>query len=307
MAEKNRHIDSLISFYIDDELTEEQRREVETHLKQCESCQELLKAQQQGDGLIKEYVSKQAEHLSTEELLAYQEKQKLSAWQRNVIESHLESCVDCQQLLQAVETLDEMEPEVAKQKKLEHTSFKEFLHQIKNLLFRKPVISSAVAVAVMALIIFLIVKPEPHRYGSLVQISPAPYAATELRGEQNRESFEKFQQGMKVYRNNNFTAAEQPLREAADSQTDNPQFQFYCGLTLLLNQKYEAGLDHLEQKVIRQSVYHAPSLWYISQAYLKLEEPETAITYLKELSETDSQYSVKATELLNKIDTIRSE
>lgn len=302
MTETKRHIDHLISPYLDGELDEARRKEFESHLEQCQRCRELLGEHQKTARIIQNHVNAQTQHLSTEMVLAYRQGD-VSPWQRRVMESHLDACAECRKLLEAAEALDEAPMERARTKASQPSQRSNLRALLDGFLNKRRLIPAiaTVAVIILALVLFL---PKSNPYQGLVEITPAQYVAAEIRGEED-EAQTIFQTGMERYLAEDYTAAEHFLQEAIRIEPDNPQFQFFYAVTLLLNQDYEKALNYLASPALRQSAYREDALWYSAQAQLKLGKAEGAMENLRELAVPDSRFSDTAKELLKKIGAIK--
>lgn len=85
----------LLPFYLNQSLSQEEARQLETHLTACEVCREEEHNTRAAWALYDG-------HLPVELLLDYALETPMSTGRRTVIESHLEACLSCSQELAAV-------------------------------------------------------------------------------------------------------------------------------------------------------------------------------------------------------------
>lgn len=243
-------------------------------------------------------------HLTTEQIISFHDDTAAPA-ERKQTEAHIENCPLCCELFQAVETLEEAKPE--ENKVSEASLFVPGLFQrFKEWIAQKPFLPIAATAAAAVLLFFFLNREKPDLYSPLAKISPAPYLPTELRGEDvNAE--EIFNKGMSLYLNKDFNAAVPLLERAVIESPENPQFNFYYGVTLLLNQMYEKSIEKLTDASVLESAYGDEANWYAAQAYLKMNQPEQAIKLLQKLAQPPGLLGEKAANLLQEIKAVRSE
>ena len=106
----HRQIQNALSAYLDNELTASMQNRVETHLRSCNECSDMLAAFQQNSSSIRELVhpapplkdmvmAKIHEQLQ-DELSAYLDNE-LAPDMQNRVEAHLHSCNECSDMLAA--------------------------------------------------------------------------------------------------------------------------------------------------------------------------------------------------------------
>lgn len=303
MEKSIRHIEHLISPYLDGELNEVMRQTFESHVEKCAQCRRVFREQQRAQELISNAAA-QNQHLSTKLILAYHDG-RISPEQHKLVEHHLQACETCRKILDAAKALEEVEPNqsIAKPAAV-HPAKRTAKGLLRGFLEKKRLIP---AIAIMAIIILILIlfMPRSNPYASLATITPAPYVAAGTRGEKE-EAWILFETGMENYINKDYAAAEHVLGEAVRIEPQNPQFQFFYGVTLLLNQNCSEGLDHLTQTSVRQSSYREDALWYAAQAQLKLGKSEQAIKNLQELAQSNGSFSDSAKSLLNEVVAIQN-
>ena len=206
MAHKDNYIESLVSQYIDDELSVEQCEMVDQHVAECESCRNLLTEHQCAEDLIDKYVSARRNHLATDELLEYCDGRTSSAWKRNLIEDHLRACKNCQKLLEATAALEEGEVELPEHGRASSINWQDPLWRILELIRGNRLIPAGFALAAIVVITVVVFTPKPNPYAPLVHMTPAPYLTSEFRGEDD-EAWKSFREGMVHYLNKEFTTA----------------------------------------------------------------------------------------------------
>lgn len=303
MTKSKPHIEHLISFYLDDELGKKELEEFEVHIKQCYQCRQLFGEHQKATEFINDYVTGQNQHLTTELVLAYHDG-RISPWQHRVVDYHMSLCESCRKVLDGVDGLEQLEVEQTAIKKAPISDKSYFWALLTEFLEKKRLIPAVATVAAIILILILFL-PKANPYAPLAKIAPAPYVAAEIRGDQD-EARIIFETGMENYLNKDYAAAEHLLEEAVGTEPQNPQFQFFYAVSLLLNQDYPKGLNHLMEISIRQSTYKEDALWYAAQAQLKLGKSKQAIENLQELVQAKGRFSSKAESLLNEVVKIKN-
>ena len=106
----HRQIQNALSAYLDNELSASIRKQVESHLRTCDDCSEMLAAFQENSASIrdfvhpappiKEMVMARIHEQIQDELSAYLDDE-LALDTRTRIESHLRTCDDCSEMLTA--------------------------------------------------------------------------------------------------------------------------------------------------------------------------------------------------------------
>ncbi|GEM_PF-4931573 len=294
------HIEEIISFYLDGELSGKERVQLEAHLAECESCRQLLQEQQQAERLIARSRSLVRKHPTTEALLAYQKKGEAASGEMDPIKAHLQQCESCRKVLEAAAALGEAGEDLPELDVSRPATGNPFLWRVANVFRHHRVIPAAIAVAAVVLIMVLFFTPKQNPYASLVTIEPAPYVMPETRG-QVEEVQEVFRRGMTHYINAEYNAALPLLRQVAEADPGNPQYQFFFGVSLMLTQRYQEGVGYLTHPTVMNSAYREEAMWYAALGYLKMGDVNEAQGYLKQVASDSSTFSIKAHTLLGKI------
>ena len=106
----HRRIQNALSAYLDNELTVSMQKRVETHLRSCNECTDILAAFQQNSNIIrglvhpapplKDLVMAKIHEQFQDELSAYLDNELAPDMQKR-IEAHLHSCNECSDMLAA--------------------------------------------------------------------------------------------------------------------------------------------------------------------------------------------------------------
>jgi tetratricopeptide (TPR) repeat protein len=160
---------------------------------------------------------------------------------------------------------------------------------------------AAVALGVLALV--LIPRGERSEWQDLAQVEPLAYAPLETRDAGAGESFER---GMILYAGGRYREAASILEDVVEREDLEPakmdQARLYAGICRLLTEEAPRALPHLEE-ASRSSlpVVADRARWYLAQASLVMDDPETAASYLRELADLSPGYGARARSQLDDI------
>jgi hypothetical protein len=161
--------------------------------------------------------------------------------------------------------------------------------------FWLPVGAAAAAVALVA-----IFSQNQASFGDLAQVEPLRYVQMPLRGALPAHEV-SFREGMEAYTAGNYAAAAGRLAQAVRAGEAEPswgnltQARLYLGVSLLLTGKAAEAVPDLEQargSPLRPLADRAG--WYLAQAHLLLEDPDSALPVLEGLASGGSAYAEPA-------------
>lgn len=136
-----------------------------------------------------------------------------------------------------------------------------------------------------------------------VKIEHVHYAAPASKQEQSKLTEQLFDKGMGYYENEkNYYEAIQCLREVVERDSNNAEAQFYLGMSYLLLEEYDLGIEHLQHA----AVAHTGGLkekahWYLGNAYLKKNDGLSALHEFETIVELRGEYQGRAKECVAEI------
>jgi tetratricopeptide (TPR) repeat protein len=154
--------------------------------------------------------------------------------------------------------------------------------------------------------------PGPQGYSDLAIIKKAPYQVIKLKGTVVLSPEQKlFEQAMEFYQKEDYVSAEDRLSAYVEIEPENIYGQFYLGVCLLLQDNIDESIKHLE---LASQLSHQQEnqsfleiiYWYLSNAYLKIEEAEKAQATFKKIIELQGEHEQDAKEQLNKIRSLKN-
>ena len=110
-------------------------------------------------------------------------------------------------------------------------------------------------------------------------------------------SNERYQEGMDLYRKQDFKGASGKFEQAADLNQEEADARFYAGVSYLSAGQAKEALENLE-KVKSGDERYEDALWYRALAHIKLKEKKKAKKLLTKLQK-GSKYEERATNMLN--------
>lgn len=107
---------------------------------------------------------------------------------------------------------------------------------------------------------------------------------------------------MKLYENGEYSACLKALETVIVEDTDNVGLQFYYAICQLELGNTDFAIADFEYiKHLNDPIFSLPSTWYLSLAYLKLDQIEEAKTEFNTLGSTAGPYQQKTREILGKL------
>lgn len=163
------------------------------------------------------------------------------------------------------------------------------------------------AVMATVLIITLIWLMPKKNYSDLAIIEKASYRPLQLRGPvQDIEPHHLFDKAMEYYQADNYAAAIDELSEYIIQAPTDPRGFFYLGISLLITGSASQSVSYLitAAKIAQQQgerSLHEQCLWYLSNAYLKLNRKNAALTVLQEIIDSRGSLTLAAEAQIIKI------
>lgn len=110
-----------------------------------------------------------------------------------------------------------------------------------------------------------------------------------------------FEEASALYKQNLFDEAYIKFNNLVTNDSTFVQALFYCGLAQFEAGNYKESTQIFINLISTFDEYDIESKWFISLAYIKANEFNTAIPYLKEITQQKSLFQEDAKQILNKI------
>lgn len=242
--------------------------------------------------------------------------------EKNLVEAHLLSCESCFQecchLSPALDLINEKpeyfmeavrQKESSKQKKMTN-----LISEIFKWIWQawsKPPVRILVPVCATVILAIIFVLPRPSSYSDLAVIRKAAYQPTGIRGQvQMTDSERLFKEAMDAYNRNQYDESIQKLNEYRGREPGNAHAQFYLGMSHLMKQDLNSGIEHLKisETLCRETencTLLNQCLWTLANAYLKLGFPDQALPYLRKGLETEGANQDRIQTLIGKIEKMK--
>lgn len=169
---------------------------------------------------------------------------------------------------------------------------------------RKRIITnSSFIVAALFIVGFSLVSiftSKPHKLDKAYSAYYKPYV-TDLSTRSNDSRPEGWEVALKFYQEKAYEASFEILENYNNVVYDNPYAKFHYAICALELNKLETAQENLLE--LLQSDNEAIKLhskWYIAMLYIRKEQANKAVVFLKELANSDNFYSDRASELLKK-------
>jgi len=228
--------------------------------------------------------------------------------------AHIEECSSCSddvELLARMTTLAAERGETLLEMKVEidrgrsrYALLAGLLGRMKRFLSPIPFPARVLVPVGAAVILFFAYGTLSHRsggYGSLADLTPAPYYQASLRGSAP-EGEALFTKAMGDYLEGDYEGASGTLLRLAHGRDCDEKVVFYLGVSLLLAGETDDAVLHLERTAgSSNAAMRQASVWYLTQADLLEGNLEAARTRLELLSGEEGEFSQRAGEQLAKL------
>jgi len=111
----------------------------------------------------------------------------------------------------------------------------------------------------------------------------------------------EFENGVKLFNSGHYTEAYDKFHQTTIENKNFVQALFYSGLALFESEKYSESVQIFTKVLTNFDVCHFESEWYLSLAYIKLNQMQKAVPRLKDIASQKNFRQNEANEILNKI------
>jgi len=111
----------------------------------------------------------------------------------------------------------------------------------------------------------------------------------------------EFENAVKLFNTEQYTEAYDKFHHTAIENENFVQALYYSGLALFESGKYSESVQIFTEVLSKFDVYHFEAEWYLSLAYIKLNQMQKALPYLKDLALQKNSHQNEAKEILIKI------
>ncbi len=285
---------ALIARYEHDLLDADERRRLEDHLLECDTCFSELERGARVAGALRDHAPA---------LLRALNRGRAEAGVETVVEAGVEAAVEA-----GVETGVETGPRLH--------PLRGFAQTLVAGLRRPAVLAPVLAAAVVAVVLL---RPHPGR-PDITQWASFPTdvaVSTEVRGEEVRDVDVRGEEvpdtpaaaldqllaaGRGHIAAGNYASAERFLRAAREREPESPEAAWLYGLALALNGAPERAIAPLELAATSpDSAARAMALWVLANCHLKLGQAEQAARRLEEVRAGGGEYAGEAARVLELI------
>lgn len=277
------HVELEIADFVAGRLSDERRRQIEDHMKECDPCRNDVRWAVE---LRDEALRQGLRHLDPMRTIA------LSADASNATEAelaHLDGCKSCRGELEWAKSAPdedaETEPEPAPRRRGS----------------LGPWALAVAAIVVLAFAWMLAVRTPPSTTG-LARIEPLPVHAT--RSVVEAGSFEEQRLlGLEAYVARDWETAREAFGRAVEMRPEDPEMWLYLGSTALLLGDAATAMDEL---ALAAELAGAPALrdeatWQLANAELAAGRPADAERHLRDLADDEDRRAADARALLSEI------
>ena len=331
------YFEKLIFF---DDLSELEKQDILEHLKNCKNCQihfdqinTLMTSLKNGLG---------ENHLSDESLVRYlirenfpdetdYDGKKLSTFEVLKIKSHLKQCEMCETKIEEMQTEYKSIEDFISEAKIENyvlgkrsfwinakdqisSLFVSIMENLKRLSFPKKsryILVPATVITVLFLLILIlpIFNGSENFYSKLGKLEK-----TEISYLTRGSTTNNFQVVISEFNKNNYSKVIEMLESSPLEKPDNTNqafAEYIFGLAYMFRSEnsghkedIDKGIEHLLSSLALNpnTRLREDANWYIGKAYLKKENSEKAIQYLKKVINLNGSKSQKAQDILTELE-----
>ncbi|MDN5211601.1 hypothetical protein QQ020_06050 [Fulvivirgaceae bacterium BMA12] len=121
-------------------------------------------------------------------------------------------------------------------------------------------------------------------------------------GRSRESALSPYENAFREYEVANFTEAVRQFEEQIQIRQEDNQLIFYYGLSLLGNNQPGKAVAELAKVADSEHPFNEPAAWYLALSYLRLNDLKMSKEVLIGIINTESEYHMRAEELLNEID-----
>jgi len=158
-------------------------------------------------------------------------------------------------------------------------------------IIKTPILKILVPATATIILAIFFLFPGSKQYSDLAILEKAPYySSISKRDGEHANTQEIFDEAMKLYKQNNYRAAIPILNEFTEKDSNNAYGYFYLGVSLLLTEKRESGIEKLKisanlcqkqnLRILEERCY-----WYVGNGYLKINKVEESVMFFKKIIE----------------------
>ncbi|MBI9037327.1 MAG: tetratricopeptide repeat protein [Bacteroidales bacterium] len=112
-----------------------------------------------------------------------------------------------------------------------------------------------------------------------------------------------FSEGLKCYKNGDFTNAVGYFKNVVENEDNNVAAQFFLGISYIEITNYNRAINSFEDVIEKDdTLYSQQSEWYLALCLIKIGKTNDAKSVLQRIIDNEGYYFSKAGKLLNEID-----
>lgn len=283
--------------YFAREISDKQAKIIAEHVEDCISCTDIMES-------LEEAATEETE--ISEKIL-----------QDVYFDQNFEEIPMPESLVAALKTRESLLARIIKTIKKQAQSAKNVVISILLVIrgwLEIPMIKPLVPIAAVVLLaIFLLPKFffQPSKYADLAIIKKAPYQAIKFKGDiELTRSQQLFADGMKFYNQKKYQAAIQKLTTFLEDEPDNAYGNFYLGVSYILANDIENGIEFLKQasefsQELTNKLLLEQCHWYLGNGYLKTNDVEPALIEFKNVIKLNGEFKHDAEKQVKKIEKMK--
>ncbi len=171
-------------------------------------------------------------------------------------------------------------------------------------IFRKENLKYAAIAASFALLVLLNNifngKPKNEQIFAEYHQSAQKITGIQIRNPEINSIIE-FENAVKLFNSGQYTEAYDKFHQTAIENKNFVQALYYSGLALFESGKYSESVQVFTDVLTNFDVYHFETEWYLSLAYIKLNQMQKAVPYLNDIASQKNFYQNQAKEILLKV------
>ncbi|NOZ35596.1 MAG: hypothetical protein GXO80_09905 [Chlorobi bacterium] len=171
-------------------------------------------------------------------------------------------------------------------------------------IFRKENLKYIAIAASLALLLILnnvfVDKPTNERIFAEYHQSAQKLTGIQIRNPEFNTII-KFENAVKLFNSGQYSKAYDKFHQTAIENKNFVQALYYSGLALFESGKYSESVLVFNNVLTKFDIYHFEAEWYLSLAYIKLNQPQNAVPFLKDIASQKNSRHNEAGEILDKI------
>ncbi|MBC8184487.1 tetratricopeptide repeat protein [candidate division KSB1 bacterium] len=275
----NPKIKQLVCLYQFDMLTEEQKQSVEAHLLDCDACFDELYCLSPVMELIENIPERFISALQPRDTI-FERILKLLKKAVNVLKKTGSDIFTAISKMWGILT-----------PKIPVPRYDSYIGNWT--IIKTPILNILVPATATIILAIIFLFPGSKQYSDLAILKKAGYSSFRLKGAvEPTNTQEMFDKAMTLYELNNYREAIPILNEFTEREPGSAFGYFYLGVSLLLTEKWESGIEKLKisanlcQKqnllILEERCY-----WYLGNAYLKTNKLDESLIFFEKIIELD--------------------